>query len=68
MDIKNSKLGIMINTPSNTKIKVTDFRGNLEIEVPWDADIDDWRAAFTTILTYKEFHRDTIYEMFDNEE
>jgi hypothetical protein len=57
-----------MNILPKTKIKVTDYNGSVEIELPWDASIEDWRNAFTTILTYKEFHRDTIYEMFYNEE
>lgn len=52
----------------NTYIKVYEENSSMEIEVPWDANIEDWKNIFKTILTYKQFHKDTIHELFYEEE
>lgn len=51
----------------NTKLKVTDEHFSIEIEIPWDANIEEWKNVFVTVLTHKGFHRNTIDELFYDE-
>jgi len=52
------------------KIKVESYQLNKSIELTlnWDADINDWKDAFKTILTHQTFHPQLIEEIFYQEQ
>jgi hypothetical protein len=52
------------------KIKVESYQLNKSIELTlnWDADINDWKDAFKTILTHQTFHSQLIEEIFYQEQ
>jgi hypothetical protein len=50
-----------------------DVRGGLHegksicLTLPWDANLEDWKEAFVTILTHQTYSPDTINELFYDE-
>lgn len=51
-------------------ITVAGFKLNneLKLSLNWDADLDDWKQAFKTILIHQTFDEDTVKELFENYE
>lgn len=54
----------MIKT-QNTKLKVSNERCSMEVEIPWDASIEDWVNVFKTVLIHQTFSEDTVKELFE---
>jgi hypothetical protein len=58
--------------PDNKKIKIKveghELNRSIELTLNWDADIEDWKEAFKTILTHQTFHPQTIEELFYQEQ
>lgn len=55
-----------MNKIQNTKLKVSNDRGSMELEIPWDADIEDWVNVFKTVLIHQTFSEDTVKELFED--
>lgn len=49
----------------NTKLKVSNERCSMEVEIPWDASIEDWVNVFKTVLIHQTFSEDTVKELFE---
>lgn len=51
-------------------ITVTGFKLNneLKLSLNWDADLDDWKQAFKTILIHQTFDEGTVKELFESYE
>ena len=58
--------------PDNKKIKIKvesyQLNKSIELTLNWDADINDWKDTFKTILTYQTFDPQTIEELFYQEQ
>lgn len=37
----------------------------MEVEIPWDASIEDWVNVFKTVLIHQTFSEDTVKELFE---
>lgn len=53
-----------------TIITVTGYKHNssLQLTLNWDADLEDWKQAFKTILIHQTFCEDTVKELFEDYE
>jgi hypothetical protein len=53
-----------------TIITVNDYKHNssLQLTMNWDADLEDWKQAFKTILIHQTFCEDTVKELFEDYE
>jgi len=56
---------------NKTIIEITKFDDNdiplkLNLEIYWDANLDDWVDIFKTILTWMTFHPNSIDAILDN--
>ena len=38
----------------------------MEVEIPWDASIEDWVNMFKTVLIHQTFSEDTVKELFED--
>lgn len=44
------------------------FNNELQLTLNWNANIEDWKQAFKTILIHQTFCEDTVKELFENYE
>lgn len=53
-----------------TTITVNGYKHNcsLQLTLNWDADLEDWKQAFKTILIHQTFCEDTVKELFEDYE
>ena len=58
----------MENENNPIKIIVEDNGRKLELETPWDSDIDDWQQVFRTILKWLQFTDGNVNELFNSNE
>jgi len=58
----------MENENNPIKIIVEDNGKKLELETPWDSDIDDWQQVFRTILKWLQFTDSNVNELFNSDE
>jgi hypothetical protein len=49
-------------------VKGFKFNNELQLTLNWDADLEDWKQAFKTILIHQTFCEDTVKELFENYE
>lgn len=59
-------------TMKDDKIVVTvkgfKFNNELQLTLNWDADLEDWKQAFKTILIHQTFCEETVKELFEDYE
>jgi hypothetical protein len=53
-----------------TIITVNDYKHNssLQLTLNWDANLEEWKQAFKTILIHQTFDEDTVKELFEEKE
>ena len=61
MDIKDKRITV-------TVVNHAKYNSELLLSLNWDANLDDWVAAFKTILMHQTFCEDSIKELFENED
>jgi hypothetical protein len=61
MDIKDKRITV-------TVVNHAKYNSELLLSLNWDSDLDDWVAAFKTILMHQTFCEDSIKELFENED
>ena len=67
-------MGDLINMENLLGKKITikvdghQLNKSIELTLNWDADINDWKDAFKTILTHQTFDPQTIEELFYQEQ
>jgi len=58
----------MFNEHKPIRIVITNNEGELQMTLPWDANLEDWTHAFKTILFWSTFSPENIDEVFYDEE
>lgn len=61
MDNKDKRITV-------TVVNHAKYNSELLLSLNWDSDLDDWVAAFKTILMHQTFCEDSIKELFENED
>lgn len=61
MDIKDKRITV-------TVVNHAKYNSELLLSLNWDSNLDDWVAAFKTILMHQTFCEDSIKELFENED
>ena len=49
-------------------VKGFKFNNELQLTLNWDADLEDWKQAFKTILIHQTFCEGTVKELFEDYE
>lgn len=49
-------------------VKGFKFNNELQLTLNWDANLEEWKQAFKTILIHQTFCEDTVKELFEDYE